>query len=221
MARKKDNVESLDDSSNYNHKIMSMEEEKRNRLIQVAMQEFTKGYSLANTDEITRNAGISKGLLFHYFGSKKGLFLFLTRYAIQTVRREYLKVTFDSQDFLTNIWKVSLVARQLSFQYPVLYRFLGKAAFSFTEVFPEGVPGDLSGGFEEMMRQIYQNADRSLFRSDIDVDKACNIVIWTVKGYSDTLLAYGSELDNYQAHYDEIEQELEEYLQILRRILYR
>lgn len=221
MARKKDNVESLDDSSNYNHKIMSMEEEKRNRLIQVAMQEFTKGYSLANTDEITRNAGISKGLLFHYFGSKKGLFLFLTRYAIQTVRREYLKVTFDSQDFLTNIWKVSLVARQLSFQYPVLYRFLGKAAFSFTEVFPEGVPGDLSGGFEEMMRQIYQNADRSLFRSDIDVDKACNIVIWTVKGYSDTLLAYGSELDNYQAHYDEIEKELEEYLQILRRILYR
>lgn len=221
MARKKDNVESLDDSSIDNHKIMSMEEEKRNRLIQVAMQEFTKGYSLANTDEITRNAGISKGLLFHYFGSKKGLVLFLTRYAIQTVRREYLKVTFDSQDFLTNIWKVSLVARQLSFQYPVLYRFLGKAAFSFTEVFPEGVPGDLSGGFEEMMRQIYQNADRSLFRSDIDVDKACNIVIWTVKGYSDTLLAYGSELDNYQAHYDEIEKELEEYLQILRRILYR
>jgi hypothetical protein len=79
----------------------------------------------------------------------------------------------------------------------------------------------MSGGFEEMMLQIYQNADTSLFRNDIDAEKACNIIIWTMKGFSDKLLDYGSDLDDYKAHYDEIGKELDQYLQILKKILYR
>jgi AcrR family transcriptional regulator len=221
MNHKKGDMEFLNEYSLDDHKIMSMEEEKRNRLIQVAMQEFTKGYSLANTVEITKNAGISKGLLFHYFGSKKGLFLFLMKYAAETVKSEYMKVTLDSRDFLENIRRVSLTAGYLSFQYPVLYKFLGKGAFSLSEVFPEGIPKELNSGFEKMMLQIYENADTSLFRNDIDTEKACNIIIWTMKGFSDKLMAYGSELDDYKANYDQIEKELEEYLQILRKTLYR
>lgn len=221
MNRKKSDVEFLSESSFGSHKIMSMEEEKRNRLFQAAMQEFTKGYSMANTDEITKNAGISKGLLFHYFGSKKGLFLFLIQYAAATVKSEYMKVTLDSGDFLENIRKVSLLAAQLSFQHPLLYRFLGKAYFSLNEVFPKGIPKDIGNGFEEMLLQIYQNTDTSLFRADIDTEKARDIMIWTMKGFSDKIADYGSELDDYKAHYDEIEKELDEYLQILRKVLYR
>jgi AcrR family transcriptional regulator len=198
-----------------------MEEAKRKRLIRAAMKEFTKGYSQANTDEITKNAGISKGLLFHYFGSKKNLFLFLLKYAAERVFNEYIKVTLDSQDFLENTWKVSLLAKELSFQYPVLFQFLAKAVFSLPEVLPEGVPHDFHNPFEQLMLQIYENADTSLFRADIDTEKARNIIIWTLQGFSDKLLAYGSDLDNYQAHYDEITKELEEYLQLLRKLLYR
>ncbi len=221
MDRQNSNVNSQNWCSLEDHKIMAMEAEKRNRLIQAAMQEFTKGYSLANTDEITKNAGISKGLLFHYFGTKKGLFIFLIKYAVTTVKSEYVKVTLESGDFLENIRKVSLLAGRLSFQYPVLYKFLAKGYFSLNEVFPKGVPKDFSSGFEELMLQIYQNTDTSLFKDDIEPSKACNIIIWTIKGFSDKLLDYGSELDDYKAHYEEIEEELEEYLRILRMILYR
>jgi TetR/AcrR family transcriptional regulator len=34
-------------------------------------------------------------------------------------------------------------------------------------------------------------------------------------------LVYGNDVENYKAHYDEIMKELDEYLQILRKILYR
>jgi AcrR family transcriptional regulator len=221
MNRKKSDIKVMYGDSLDSHKIMLMGEEKRNRLIQAAMQEFTKGYSLANTDEITKNAGVSKGLLFHYFGSKKELFLFLMQYATTTVKSEYLKATIESGDFLEDIRKVSLLAVQLSFQFPVLYKFLGKAYFSLSEVFPEGIPKNISGGFEEMMLQIYQNMDTALFRNDIDTEKARNIIIWTIKGFSDKLLDYGSELDDYKAHYDEIEKELDDYLLILKTTLYR
>ncbi len=52
---------------------MTVETEKRQRIINAAIDEFMKGYCKANTDIIVNNAGISKGLLFHYFGTKKKL----------------------------------------------------------------------------------------------------------------------------------------------------
>lgn len=52
------------------HKIMIMDKEKRERIIAAALKEFTKGYATANMDNLAEEAGISKGLIFHYFGSK-------------------------------------------------------------------------------------------------------------------------------------------------------
>ena len=45
-----------------------MDEEKKQKIINASIEEFSKGYSLASTNEIVRKAGVSKGLLFHYFG---------------------------------------------------------------------------------------------------------------------------------------------------------
>lgn len=53
------------------HKIFTMEDTKRNTLLTVAMRKFAKnGYKKTATDEIISEAEISKGLLFHYFGTK-------------------------------------------------------------------------------------------------------------------------------------------------------
>lgn len=53
-------------------------EEKKAEIIRIALEEFAScGYSGASTNTITKRAGISKGMLFHYFGSKKELFLMI------------------------------------------------------------------------------------------------------------------------------------------------
>ncbi len=45
------------------------------RLIEVAREEFTtRGYAEAATEEIVRLAGVTRGALYHHFGSKEGLF---------------------------------------------------------------------------------------------------------------------------------------------------
>ena len=57
--------------------------EKRNSILQAGISEFSrKSFPDASTDEITRQAGISKGLLFHYFGSKKVFYLACLRTAL-------------------------------------------------------------------------------------------------------------------------------------------
>jgi TetR/AcrR family transcriptional regulator len=51
---------------------------KQKDILRVALHEFsTYGYDLASTNRIVVQAGISKGVLFKYFTSKEGLFLYI------------------------------------------------------------------------------------------------------------------------------------------------
>jgi TetR/AcrR family transcriptional regulator len=48
----------------------------RQRILNVATKEFSaKGYDGARVDDIMRVAEVSKNLIYHYFGSKEGLFI--------------------------------------------------------------------------------------------------------------------------------------------------
>lgn len=54
------------------------------------LNEFaTKGYEEASTIIIAKNAGISKGLMFHYVNSKKDLFLYLYDYTIEIILDDF------------------------------------------------------------------------------------------------------------------------------------
>lgn len=51
-------------------------EEKRRRIVEVAMRHFAeRGYQGARVEDVARELGIAKGSIFQYFGSKAGLFL--------------------------------------------------------------------------------------------------------------------------------------------------
>jgi len=68
--------------------------EKRETVLQAGIEEFSqRTFTDANTDTITQAAGISKGLLFHYFGSKKAFYLF----CLQTALERLIAKTPDSE----------------------------------------------------------------------------------------------------------------------------
>lgn len=204
------------------HKVMTaMDESKRERLFTAAMVEFGKGYAAASTDEISKTAGVSKGLLYHYFGSKSGMFLFLVQYCTQLLSREYANVIFKDRDFLDNIWEISKRKMELSFAQPVLFKFLTKAYFSYEEAFPEGIPKELTQAYEVILGQIFNHSDKSRFRDDIDVEKGQRIIFWTMKGLGDSMLVYGSDIEAYHVHYDACLSLLKDYLQLLRKLLYQ
>ena len=52
-----------------------LDPEKRDRIINAAIEEFARyPFEKASTNNIVKKAGISKGLLFHYFDSKQALY---------------------------------------------------------------------------------------------------------------------------------------------------
>jgi TetR/AcrR family transcriptional regulator len=59
----------------------------RERILRVAMAEFAgKGFDGGRMDEIALTAGTNKNLLYHYFGSKEGLFLSVLERAYADMR---------------------------------------------------------------------------------------------------------------------------------------
>ena len=84
-----------------------LSDEKRNVILGSGIKEFSlKTYSEANTDTITRNSNISKGLLFHYFGTKSNFYLYCLERALQTLvvdftpnkGKDFHDVVFSSLD---------------------------------------------------------------------------------------------------------------------------
>jgi len=208
-------------------KFLSLDEEKRGRVLNAAMKEFMAGYKKASTDAIVREAGISKGLLFHYFGTKEKLYTFLVDYAIDTVKKEFLDLINVTQpDILDSVWQMSLLKRDLAFQYPDMFDFIATAY-----VHEKNKGGNISESLARFMKtreaiinDIYDRSDKSLFRDDIDSQMAVNIINWALYGYSHAKMTE-VDTDNIgvraRENYDIYLDEFQKILGILRLCFYK
>jgi len=66
-------------------------EERRRQILEAAARVFArKGYHLATTKEIAREAGVSEGTLYNYFSSKREMLLSLTSLLVTDTLQEVL-----------------------------------------------------------------------------------------------------------------------------------
>ena len=73
-----------------NEKFFEIKNEKQERILNAAIKVFAlNGYRKASTDVIVTEAGISKGLLFHYFTNKLSLSEYITAYKIKYIHLDF------------------------------------------------------------------------------------------------------------------------------------
>lgn len=86
------------------------------------------GYKHASTDEMVKAVGVSKGLWFHYFGSKEGIYVFVYDYCVKYMLLELSTVVDENErDFFEVIGQISLVKTKVGKNYPYLTIFLEEA----------------------------------------------------------------------------------------------
>ena len=201
---------------------MAMEAEKRGRVINAAMKEFSKGYKSACTDTIVREAGISKGLLFHYFGTKDGLYSFILKNACEMISSEYLKlINLKQQDIIEKIWQMTLLKMDLSYKHPALFEFLAKAYVDMQENPNEEFVEYFNKTRSIAVEKALANIDTSLFKDGIDPKKAANIALWTLNGYATSQIDANMRMEDYQNEYERYIEELKDYIGILKKTLYK
>ncbi len=171
-------------------KFLSLNQDKQERILNAAAQEFAqKGYATASTNEIVKAAGISKGLLFHYFNNKKDLYLFLYNHFVDVLMHEFFANLEDTeQDIFLKIKKIMLLKSQLMKRHPEIFNFMMSA---YMEDSTE-VKNDLDQRHSEMLQNsystIFSKFDPSLFKEGTDVKRAINIILWTLEGFSNQVL---------------------------------
>lgn len=82
--------------------------DKKELILSAGMKEFSqKPYKEASTDSITKACAISKGLLFHYFGSKKAFYFYCLESAMEKLTaqaqskeevNDFYDILFSSMD---------------------------------------------------------------------------------------------------------------------------
>jgi TetR/AcrR family transcriptional regulator len=204
-------------------KFLSLDLEKQDRIINAAIKEFAqKGYDSASTNEIVKEAGISKGLLFHYFQSKKQLFFFLFDYCYKLVADEfYKKVDLTERDFFKRIRQAVHIKMDLQSKYPEILTFIQEA---FMQDSPE-----IKVEFDKKKQElnainigiIYDGIDLSKFREDVDPQKILKIISWTFEKMSDEELLKAKMIPGHKIDYDKVFLEAEEYFEVFIKCFYK
>lgn len=189
--------------------------DKRDQIINAALDEFSEyEFSKASTNRIVQKAKVSKGLLYHYFSSKQDLYDYLIDFVYQTIG-DTIKKDFDfsEPDFFKRIEEVARIKIGITQQYPKLYDFGIKLLkhIPYEELLAMSQKYNL-----DLLQRIYhENVDFSLFKDDIDVQKAISIIQWTIE-------KYGEQMANKDhMTLDEMMAELNGYLDLLKQVFYK
>ena len=113
-----------------NEKFFDLKKEKQDRMINAALKIFAlNGYKHASTDDIVAEAGISKGLLFHYFGSKLGLYEFVYDYSVKFLTMELSSVLHQEEtDFFVLRGQIEQAKAAVMKNFPYVQLFLYRAS---------------------------------------------------------------------------------------------
>lgn len=166
-----------------NSKFFDLKKEKQDRMINAALKIFAlNGYRRASTDDIVREAAISKGLIFHYFENKIGIYQFMYDYSVRYMNLE-LKNSIDPNE--KNIFEILRQIEQGRIAamkgYPYMQQFLNSARY-------ENVSEALLSTEEKrnelhsLYQQILSQADLSKFPAGINHTKIIQMLNFTIQG---------------------------------------
>ncbi len=201
-------------------------ESRKDKIINSALKEFAKNkYSKSSTNNIVKRAGISRGLLYHYFESKKDLYYFLVDYSTDLIEREVnSNVDWKVKDIFERIKQMIIIKISIFEKYPFIVEFLTMAV-SNSKSDPEIMDDNTDFQDKYKNAKVYEdvyneNIDYSLFKDNINLEKALNIIKWTMDKYSEEIqkqiLQGESEID-----YDKITDEINEYISLLKDNFYK
>ncbi|MDF1537084.1 MAG: TetR/AcrR family transcriptional regulator [bacterium] len=152
----------------------------RQRIFDAALKEFGRfGYRSASMNRLVEGAGISKGALFKYFGTKSGLFGYVyssTLSEVKNVLREVRDKTFG-EPFFTRLERIITAGLEFTARRPlsaaVYYRVI------YTGDAPHGnhILGEIQDTSKRFLRSLVEDGmAKGELREDLDPERAAFIL---------------------------------------------
>jgi AcrR family transcriptional regulator len=195
---------------------------KQQTIIDAALKEFaTKGYRLASTNKIVKDARISKGILFRYFGNKENLYLYLINYVAEIVIREVsANADFDTTDIIDLMMRTAQAKVDTAVRHPIemkLYRDmflqeLPECATKFTQQV-------VAVGYK-MIGELLMMTNDALLKDGLDKEEVMSVVSWVLQGLSDEIIK-STEIGNTPEEYERYLARVNRYMDLMKTLFYR
>ena len=174
-------------------KFNSLPAEKRQKIIDAALQVFGENtYSKASTGYIAAAADISKGMVFHYFGSKRALYFYLLDLCgtiMVSEREQYLDQ--DVTDFFDRIKLATRIKIAAAKKYPYLPAFLKNVYFETDKEVVDEIREKVSVGVSNSWGALMAKADTAKFKDPSAPELLIQLLTWASEGVMESRFGDG------------------------------
>ena len=204
-----------------NQKFFSLPTERQDLIRSSAMLEFgANTFKKTSADSIAKRAGVSKGLLFHYFKDKRELYAYLFQYAIdacmEAFNRQMERMScFGETDFFAALERGHKIKMDMVRRMPGLFRFVMRAYYERDSVLSPKLRKKLDDVLAQSTGSFLARMDLHKFKDGVDPRQVVRLLTLSAEGMlAETNACTAEEIDRLFLEY-------KRNADMLRRFLYK
>lgn len=204
-------------------KISKLEPKRKDAILNAALKEFsTNGFDNASTNVIAKEAGISKGLMFHYITSKEKLFLFLYDYCVDRINKEYIDLmNFNEKDIFERLRQSYILQIELILQYPWIFDFIMITDITNSDEVNKKLEERVNEKLARCQEEMFEIVDETKFREGLNLERCKQFIFWVNVGFTNEILEDIRNSKVTELDYDKVLVDLDSYLNELKQIFYK
>lgn len=196
---------------------------KKERILIASLEEFSEhGFEKASTDSISIKADVSKGLIFHYFGTKEKLYMTTINKCVDNILDDllfdYNKIDLQNTDFITILMKLMENKYNFFIKNPMHYKLIMKSFFNS----PPKLKAELDKRYSElkefgynMMAEIIKNLP---LKNDVSISNVISIIEAITNVIELKFIPYfKDDTTSFNKYYEEVQ---EEYIKLMKIVMY-
>jgi AcrR family transcriptional regulator len=165
---------------------LSLPDEKQEIIITAALAAFGRnGYKKASTADVAVAAGISKGMVFHYFGTKKDMYLFLCDFCCKIMQKALSGLKETGGDFFDRVRQSVDIKIALLKENPYMLDFLKSMYEEADPEVLESIEHYHSLILPSQQEFIVEVGDAAKFKEGINPKTIFQILTWMGNGFLD------------------------------------
>lgn len=169
------------------------DDNKEQRILESALKLFVeRGFHGTSTNAISKDAGVSAGILFHYFSTKKSLIVYL----FLMVKTEFYEMIFKVMDSsslensLRSFWNGSI-----KWALNNMYKFRFMTLYHSSPFYKEVRNNELIQDYDSVLTEVFQKGIESGILKSANIDLLKNNAFNLVVSFVDTVSEQEENLD--------------------------
>lgn len=152
----------------------------RHRILDAALKEFSRfGYRAASMNRLVKGAGISKGAIFKYFGTKAGLFDYVYRSSLEDVKEQLRTVRDGSmgEPFFDRLEMVLRAGLEFTNQRPLSAAIYYRVIYTGDAPHGNSILSEIQGTSKRFLKNLIEDGIRKgELRPGINTERTAFVV---------------------------------------------